>query len=579
MKKLLALTTFITLLSFCMGVSSIPKQTASRPKLNVTIKGSSKNMLDNVNFYLTENKKLTLQNPNPTAINDFYGHIPSYIQRAVAPFGYFKPRILSKIKRDGKVCHGLFNVILGLRLKFTKLDAQISGAGQGDLAFQKLLTHFPIKSGDYFSAKTYENAKQALSDLAVERGYFHSQFKKSKLVINLKKNTVHVIIHFHTGNRHFFGATHFTTISFSDKFLRRFLRYHTGQYYNNYTLQSTRQGLANSDYFQQVIVFPKVSSNARDLIVPVTIKLTPQTKKQYMIGTGCGTDSGPRALLGVNFHWINKSGHRFKSRLICSKVNSVLSAEYIIPGDNPISDQYTLGTEAFNLNPSTGKGKGIKAAIAYQTVRDGWEINLSLTHLEERYNLRFFPKTNAHLLYPSLLFQRTVSDHPLLPTSGYRMAMHIMGAHKHLLSKTTLTQIKLDSKFLFSPLENIRLIFRGSLGHTEINNIGNLPLSLQFAAGGAQSIRGFSFNSIGAGRDLFTSSIEWQQLIKKNWYLTTFIDIGNVSNNISREKLNVGAGVGLAWWSPIGILEATIANAMTKRNQPWVLQFSMGPAL
>jgi len=38
-------------------------------------------------------------------------------------------------------------------------------------------------------------------------------------------------------------------------------------------------------------------------------------------------------------------------------------------------------------------------------------------------------------------------------------------------------------------------------------------------------------------------------------------------------------GPGIVWLSPIGMLEITVANAISQPNHPWVIQFTMGPDL
>lgn len=117
---------------------------------------------------------------------------------------------------------------------------------------------------------------------------------------------------------------------------------------------------------------------------------------------------------------------------------------------------------------------------------------------------------------------------------------------------------------------------RASVGYTAIKNILNLPLSLQFFSGGAQNLRGFSYNSIGPGRSLFISSFEMQQKIIKNIYFASFIDIGTVSNQLFDGKLKIGIGPGIVFLTPLGMFELTIANSISEPKKPWIIQFSMG---
>ena len=155
----------------------------------------------------------------------------------------------------------------------------------------------------------------------------------------------------------------------------------------------------------------------------------------------------------------------------------------------------------------------------------------------------------------------------------------ITGASQAMLSNTSFVQARASGRYLFTIKNNTRVILANSLGYTDINTLFRLPLSLQLFAVGAQNLRGYGYNTIGPGRELFVGSVEIQQRLFGNFYLAGFFDFGNVTNNIFRQKLNLGVGPGLAWLSPIGMFEITIANAISQSNRPWVIQFAMGPAI
>ena len=111
-----------------------------------------------------------------------------------------------------------------------------------------------------------------------------------------------------------------------------------------------------------------------------------------------------------------------------------------------------------------------------------------------------------------------------------------------------------------------------------VENLNTLPLTLQYYTGGAQSIRGYNYKSIGPGRILTVASIELQHKVYGDWYVSTFFDAGNVANNLTTD-FKRGAGVGIVWQSPIGAIELTYARALDDPGRPWRLQFTMGPEL
>ena len=545
---------------------------------HLQITGLPENPLKNTLLRLTNQQKSLQNDFTPSVIRRFYHNIPKQIKTAIAPFGYFKARIYSNIHHSKHAWVSDFTVIPGPQMKFTTLDLRISGPGSTDPAFQRLYKKFPVKSGTPFNSRKYEQAKQDLFEVASARGYFKAKMTKNLIVVNLTTYQSHITLHFSTGPRYYFGTTTFSHSPFNTRFLHRFLRYKKGRHFSLRKVQYTRSDLANSNYFQQVIITPK-TKQASNLEVPIEISITPQLKKQYTFGLGYGTDTGPRALLGADYRWINQWGHRFNTYMRLSQKNSDLVASYYIPGRHPATDQYIITGGFLDQDQVTGSGQSGRASFIYQTEFLGFQHSFSLTFLHERYNIRSLPKTSTELVYPSYVVQRIKRGNSLSPAYGYSIVAQITGADQAIFSKTSFLQSRIDTKLLFTLFKNTRIILRGTIGYTSIDTLDSLPLSLQFFAGGAESIRGYGYNSIGPGRDILIASAEIQERIYKQFYLVGFFDMGNVNNSIFHDPFNEGVGPGIAWISPIGMFELTIGNAITQPNKPWVIQFSMGPVI
>ena len=544
--------------------------------IEVQISGLQSSPLENIFKRLSEKYDTIKHNFTPTTIRQFYEKIPNEIREGIKPLGYFKPHIRTYLFHPKT--HFWFSYFIvnpGPRMQFTHVELQITGPGAYDRMFLYLYRNFLIKDGDFFDSEKYETAKNDLFNVAAKRGFFKVRMIKSQILIDLKNYCSTVIIVFDTGPRFFFGPTYFSPTPFCASFLHRFLQYRKGCYFSQDKVQLTRESLTNSDYFSTIVVIPK-SQQSENLYVPIKIYLLTQSKKQYNFGVGFGTDTGPRTLISTNFRWINPFGHRFNTYLRASPANSTLVGNYIIPGRNPETDLYTFTASFLNQHQDTGKGRSSRLSASYQTNLGSWQQIISLTALREWYNLRDFPKTNAGVLYPSISWEYRYTDNALNPSRGYSIVSAISGANKSILSKTSFLQIRLDVRSLFTVCEYTRFLVRASVGYTAIKNILNLPLSLQFFSGGAQSLRGFSYNSIGPGRGLFIGSFEIQQKIVKNIYFASFIDVGTVSNQIFNEKLKIGIGPGIVFVTPLGMFELTVTNSISEPKKSWVIQFSIG---
>lgn len=566
--------------SCCLFSSLVWAKQSSLSTNTLEVQISGPPPLNNVFKVLSKKHEIVKYDFSLTTIRKFYKEILKEIEEAIKLYGYFKPRIRSYIccpKSHFWVIH--FIVSPGPRMRFTQVKFQITGPGIYDQAFLSLYKNCPIKSGDLFNSEKYEKAKNDLFNVAASHGYFKARMVQSQIFVDLKHYRSTVIIIFDTRYRYLFGETHFSQTPFRESFLHHFLQYQKRNYFSQGKVRRTLEGLTNSDYFSTVIVTPQLEK-MQGLCVPIKIQLQTQPKKQYNFGLGYGTDTGPRVLISTNYRWINSYGHRFNAYLRASAANSTLVVNYIFPERNSATNQYIFSTNFLNQDQDSGKGKSVRLSMSYQTKVGSWQQIISLTSLRERYNLRNLPKTNASVLYYSISWEHRHADKTLNPSLDYSIVAFLGGASEDFLSKTSFLQARLDMRFLFTLSGGkTRLLILDSVGYTAIKNIANLPLSLQFFAGGAQSLRGFNYNSIGSGSELFVSSFEIQQKIVKNIYIAGFIDTGNVSDRLFNKKLKMGVGPGVVLLTPIGMFELTIANAISETKKPWVIQFSMGSSL
>lgn len=123
------------------------------------------------------------------------------------------------------------------------------------------------------------------------------------------------------------------------------------------------------------------------------------------------------------------------------------------------------------------------------------------------------------------------------------------------------------------------------------------PFNKTFMAGGAGSVRGYKFNSLGplstlhssgepvaiGGKYALSTSIEAGFLLgsKRNFAAFAFFDAGNVGNTreaVLPKNLAKSRGIGLRWISPLGPVDLSYAEAIEPTN-PYItekLQLSIG---
>lgn len=564
------------LLMFSTGLAM-----ANENQLQFTVVGVRGEAFVNVLGTLKNHQGLLSYPLSEEEIHRFYESAPSAIEKALQPYGFFDPVITSTIEEKNQMWTTHFEITPGPQMLVTALDVQISGEGQSDPEFIKLLQNFPVKIQSPLNIDFYNQAKENLFRIASTRGYFTAKITLSRVIINLKTYQAKIILHFETGKRFRFGATTFNETPFADDFLDRFLTYHEGEYYDYTKLQKAQQYFVTSNFFKQTLVTPVLDEKDQETI-PVNIHLMPQKSEQVTYGVGYGSDTGARGTFGLNLRRLNRYGHHmnFLGQL-SSSGNHLATVNYYIPGKNPARNLYVISGGIGHIDIDNPGGDIIstneKLSIGYSTYLGEIQQTVALTYLNERYILPAFnlPYINSQVLYPSVIWQFISRDKTFEPTEGFSAYSIISYAPWRDVTSIQFFQARLRVRGLITLFRNTRLVMRGDLGHTEINNLSQLPLSLQLLAGGVNSIRGFNFDSIGPGRDMIIGSFEIQQRIKGNWYLGAFIDAGTVFSG----GWYAGSGPALIWASPVGTIEASVARSVNPREKGWHFDFSMGQDL
>ncbi len=567
---------------------------AAQPKPNFTfnVEGVSDPALANIKIRLK-----TLSGPSstplsPKEIQTIYHEAPEEIKLALQPFGFFSPTIQSSLTQEGQQWVAHYRIIPGQQVKLAHVVLSLSGEGQNDPLLQTILKSSPLKSGDPFNANLYNTIKKKLLETAVSQGYLDAKFAIQEVKINRQALTADEALELQTGPQYYFGDVSFSSSPFNSKFLRRYLPFKQGAPYRSDDLLRLQQNLLGSGYFAQVNITSGAATANRE--IPLEVKLTLKKKIQYSLGLGYGTDTGPRGTLGLDLRWLNSLGQNFKTTIIGSKIQNSLTAQYIIPGKNPLTQQYYVsGSVGQEAPPNNSQGVLQKVSVGYLTKIYGWTQNFSLNAQHEHYNLNDGPYLDSHLLYPQITWSKNNYDDLLFPLKGGSINVTALGTAEEIGSSSTFLQTEVKTQYVYSLTEKNRFVFRGDVGYTLINELENLPLSLQFFAGGAQSVRAYQYEGLGPGRTLAVGSAEYQREVYNKWYATVFYDIGNAADHIfhctsadQAAGINCGfkssPGVGVLWASPVGPLELTLADAINESGPLYKklqISFNMGMSL
>lgn len=560
MKKLLLFVVLILISSY------LSAQNASLS--DVKIYGISDKVLVNVEQRLKELqllKPLKLWDPEELRLE---------VIKAIQPYGYFKAQVSLELK------YQRIKVTLGPQTRIRSILVKVHGEGKNNPLLLKTIKDLPIKVGDPLITTTYNLSKKNIINSAEKSGYLRGHFQKAEILIDETNNEATIQLIFDTGSLYYFGQIEFDPTYISPELLHRFLPFHTGDPYSTPQILKLNDNLANSGYFNSVLIKPEINTTNQ---VPVHIQLDPITKYSYSVGGGYGTDTGIRGKAALHVIPVNRQGHKFNALAQGSFTESALQAQYVVPGRNPVTDQYSLTGNFSNLNYNAGYSNALLVSLSQLHNIDYFQRALSINGLYENFHYALPTKSRQLLLYPKATFTFINTKNKLFSPSGYNVTFNGLGANQLTLSNLNLGQISVDAKAALTiDSLGLRLYAHSIQGYTAINNIDKLPLSLALLLGGTDNLKAYGFNSIGPGRITTYTGFEIQKEIKKNWYLIGLYDSGTVYNPSPKHML-YDLGVGAMWVSPIGPIKIGLAQAVNNHLQRSGtnprLVISMGPDL
>ncbi|MCH9756651.1 MAG: BamA/TamA family outer membrane protein [Gammaproteobacteria bacterium] len=578
-------------------ISLILLTAASTPKPpKFTVTGLEKTQKTNVEHRLAD------LYAHPTSHRISKNILERQIKKALTPYGYFNPTIT--ITTPSPHHPGNIHVIPGPQLVITHLTVQISGPGRYNPEIRQAYHDFPIQEGDGFNSILYEEAKNSLTNAAEHQGYLNSTFEEAYVFIDKEKNQATILLHLDTGIRSYFGRIKFGTgkprptppvkdapplprlskilaifnpegrsdtlfsqkhIIISNRLLYRYVPFKYGHPYSNDDIMELNSNLKSSGFFKTVDVKP---GNENGRYVPLNVYLEPIERFRYSVSGGYGTDTGARGRLGLHVVPVNSYGHKLDLVAQGSSNQNAAQAKYTIPGRDPVHDQYNINGGFNNLNYVSGNSQAGRMSLVYQHITPKYQRILSLNGLHEAFRYDKQSPDERTVVYPRATLTWREVTNPLFSPSGFNVTVNGLAATRAVFSSLSLAELSLDAKGAIT-IDVLRTRFYGHIvqGITQVNDVFTLPLSLAQLLGGPETMKGFSYNSIGPGKILSYGGIEVQKETLDTWYVIAFIDKGTVYRP-DPKLVQYDVGFGLMWRSPVGPIKAAIAQPTNSRLNP-----------
>jgi len=555
--------------------------------LSVSLDGVEEDLRKNVLAWLGDAPQ------TPQARSNYLYSARGKVEQSLQALGHYRAEIMMDLDRDSTPWSLHISVDPGEPVRLRKVDIQVRGVGGSDAVLTDMVSSAPLKSGDVLNHSVYEQTRRRLTTLAQQRGYFEGKFDTARVEVEPVGGTADVFLHYQSGPRYAFGKLLYDQDIIREELLQPLLTVTEGEPYEQRKLGETQAQLQRTGYFSTVLLRPDLD-RAEAGRVPMDLNLYPAKRHSFDLGAGFSTDTRERVSLTWRTPRLNRRGHSQETRLQYSAVNPSGRFTYKIPLSHPLDDvlqlRARLEDNEFGDLDSNQKELGVRR----EKRRRGWVYSYSLRGLNEAWDAQGLDRENDYLLPGFSLSRRKREGSLVNPSAGFSQWYQVEAAHAGLGSDVDLLRLSASYGYIHSFGKRHRMVLGSELGAAIISDKDRdkLAPSLNFFAGGSQTIRGYSYQSIGneitvtdatgapvslvvGGERLLAASVEYQYSVTDSWRVAVFADAGDAFDE-GEFDLNVGAGFGLHYVTQVGAVRVEVANPVTEDDPSWRLHVAIG---
>ena len=519
------------------------------------------------------------------------------IRSLLGTMGYFSPTIELQLIETPEDADTPRKVVVqvepGEPTKVTQTEVAFTGTNaddpKGRNMRESIRRNWPLPVGERFSQSAWSSAKNDGVRRLQNRRYPTASLTESRADIDADTQEAQLKVAYEPGPAYYFGPL---VIEGAERYnpsgLIRLARLPVGDEYRQTTLLDAQQRLANSGYYDSVfltLATDVAQPGDTEVHAPVIAQVREAKLQKWIYGVGLSTDTGFRFSVDHTHNRVPYLDWRAQSKLQLDKKNPLLSTRVASLPDYS-GWNYFFGGKAAREELADYTANSVTLAAGRSKSEDKIDRTYYLQYDMAKAQGAGAPPSSSAITvnygWTGRYFNNATN-----PTRGYGLGWDV-GAG------TTLTPSRepfsrLSARWLyFMPLSKTdeatnrrsRLAFRANGGAVIARDDAVVPITQLFLSGGDTTVRGYSYQSIGArsdngkligGRYMASGSIEWQRPItiagnRTDWEHATFVDAGTVTDSLDVYTVFVGIGTGIRWRSPVGPLQADLAYGLETKE-------------
>ena len=498
----------------------------------------------------------------------------------------------------------------GERYEIAKAEANVALKGVTAAEVQKLL---PFEAGDWYDGDAIERAVTTISEELQGRGFPFVEVKP-RVQRDRTKHTIDIVLDVVDGPHMYIERIDIVGNQRTmDKVIRREFRVAEGDPFNAALVRLTKQRIDDLEYFAKTDI-QAAPGSAPDRVVVNTV-IEEKATGQLTLGGGYSSDIGALASFGLREKNLVGTG-------IDGSINTIL-AQKQTQINLSVTDPYFLdrnivaGFDLFHIIQNNSDLADYREKRTGATLRIGYQFS---EHLRQLLTYSIVQRTVYDVGTTASVYVQDAKGTTVLSQAGQALTLDYRDSrvdpHKGFVIRvgTDVAGLGGDAKFargkidgsFYVPLERFTgnsdwvLAVTGGVGYLYTFG-GKEQIIDRFFLGG-DNLRGYQTGGVGphslasgdsiGGRFIWTQSTELRFPLPVSADLgvtgRAFVDVGSLSgvrkltlNGVAQGFTNdaaprIGAGFGISWKTPVGLINIDLAQALNKKKYDQTQFFRFG---
>lgn len=512
--------------------------------------------------------------------------------------GYFSPVVTLEVGED--IGGETWDIIIepGKRTTVRDVDIQFKGQISQPQFKTRLigLRHdWELVAGDVFINEEWGNAKTALLDGVSRKDFYFARYDTTRATVDAEQARADLFLKVDSGPRVRMGPMTVTGLKrVPEKLIHRYIHYTPGDPYDQDRLDEWQQALQSTSFFRGAFVTLSQDEAARtqlpdgEVQLPVRVQVSEAPARRTASSIGADSDHGVRVeglyRQNVVFGqpvWIETGAGVDKDR------QRAFFDVYLPPSLSGHQDSVGVLYEHSDIegleNSRVGLGfKRTKAWKAGGASRVDYESEWGLVAAHDDVHISGGYGYEVPTLTATYRLLRRDVDKKYDPREGNLIELGL-GAGVTLDKGEPFQRAGLRVQKWWPVGKRDVLTLRGEVGRVW-SQTDRLPYDFGYRTGGARTIRGYRYQSIGrevgdavvGAYSMVVGSVEYTHYYTESLGMNLFVDVGDASQTFSGMDWHLGYGAGLAVRTPAGPFFVDLAYG--QRDKKLRLHFSLGIA-